>query len=141
MLGTDFEEDRAASATDLEEKRPTQKERAKTVTRVAQEISKRIALNPFAQKVVKTIGDHAEVDLDHKELRDTVKRAIERHSGRNGSGRRCGSGGDSWKGELNNASGSHRDSNARLSNLCAGAHGCTEPRANVWGIEPCESSR
>jgi len=33
-------------------------------------------LNPLAKKVVKTITDHADVDLDHKELRDTVKEIL-----------------------------------------------------------------
>jgi hypothetical protein len=33
-------------------------------------------LNPVAKKVVKSISDHADVDLDHKELRNTVKEIL-----------------------------------------------------------------
>lgn len=75
-LARTFEEDWAASAADLDEKDSTQKEQNRTVKKVAQEISKKIALNPVAKKVVKTISDHADVDLDHKELRDTVKEIL-----------------------------------------------------------------
>ena len=75
-LARTFEEDWAASAADLDEKDSTQKEQNKAVKKVAQEISKKIALNPVAKKVVKTISDHADVDLDHKELRDTVKEIL-----------------------------------------------------------------
>ena len=75
-LARTFEEDWAASAADLEEKRPREKDQKKAVKKVAQEVSKKIALNPVAKKVVKTISDHADVDLDHKELRDTVKEIL-----------------------------------------------------------------
>jgi phosphatidylserine/phosphatidylglycerophosphate/cardiolipin synthase-like enzyme len=72
-LARTFEEDWAASAADLEEKRPSQEQQKKSLKKVVQAVSKKIPLNPVAKKVVKTISDHADVDLDHKELRDTVK--------------------------------------------------------------------
>ena len=76
-LARTFEEDWAASAADLEEKRPPGKKRQKTVKKVAEAVSKKISLKPMAKKVVKTISDHADVDLDPKELRDTVKEILE----------------------------------------------------------------
>jgi cardiolipin synthase A/B len=78
-LARTFEEDWAASAADLEEKHPAQrkqKKSVKSVKRVAQAVSKKIALNPVAKKVVKTINHHADVDLDHRRLRSTVKEIL-----------------------------------------------------------------
>jgi cardiolipin synthase A/B len=72
-LARTFQEDWAASSADLEEKPPAERKQKKSVKKVAQAVSKKIALNPVAKKVVKTISDHADVDLDHKELRNTVK--------------------------------------------------------------------
>jgi hypothetical protein len=60
----------------LEEKRPSQEQQKKSLKKVVQAVSKKIPLNPVAKKVVKTISDHADVDLDHKELRDTVKEIL-----------------------------------------------------------------
>ena len=75
-LARTFEEDWAASAADLEEKRPSQGKQKKAVKKVAQAVSKKIPLNPVAKKVVKTISDNADVDLNHKDLRDTVKEIL-----------------------------------------------------------------
>jgi len=75
-LARTFEEDWAASAADLEEKHPAQRTQKKSVKRVAQAVSKKIPLNPVAKKVVKTINHHADVDLDHRRLRSTVKEIL-----------------------------------------------------------------
>jgi phosphatidylserine/phosphatidylglycerophosphate/cardiolipin synthase-like enzyme len=75
-LARTFEEDWAASAADLEEKSPRQRRQKKSIKKVAQAVSKKISLNPVANKVVKTISDHADIDLDGKELRDTVKEIL-----------------------------------------------------------------
>jgi phosphatidylserine/phosphatidylglycerophosphate/cardiolipin synthase-like enzyme len=74
-LARTFEEDWAASSADLEQKPSPQKQK-KSVKKIAQAVSDKIALNPVAKKVVKTISDHADVELDHKELRDTVKEIL-----------------------------------------------------------------
>jgi len=76
-LARTFEEDWAASAGDLEEKHPAQRKQKKSVKRVAQAVSKKIPLNPVAKKVVKTINHHADVDLDHRRLRSTVKEILQ----------------------------------------------------------------
>jgi cardiolipin synthase A/B len=68
-----FEEDWAASSSDLEEEHPPERKQKKSAKRVAQAVSKKFSLDPVMKKVVKTISDHADVDLDHKELRNTVK--------------------------------------------------------------------
>ena len=68
-----FEEDWAASSADLKEKRPAERKRKKSVKKLAQAISKKLPLNPVAKKVVKSISDQTDIDLDHKELRNTVK--------------------------------------------------------------------
>jgi len=75
-LARTFEEDWAASAADLEEKGPPQPKQKKSVKKVAQAVSKKIALNPVAKKVVKTISDHADDGADRKELRNTVKQVL-----------------------------------------------------------------
>jgi hypothetical protein len=77
-LARTFEEDWAASSADLEEKQPSSRQQkpSKSAKKIAQAVSKKISLNPVAKKVVKSIADHAEVDLDHKELRDTVKEIL-----------------------------------------------------------------
>ena len=76
ILARTFEEDWAASSADLEEKRPSQRKQKKSVKKIAQSVSDKVALNPVAKKVVKSISDHADVDLDHKELRNTVKEIL-----------------------------------------------------------------
>jgi phosphatidylserine/phosphatidylglycerophosphate/cardiolipin synthase-like enzyme len=75
-LSRTFEEDWAASSADFEEKQPSQRKLKKSVKKIAQDVTKKVPLNPVAKKVVKSIADHAEVDLDHKELRDTVKEIL-----------------------------------------------------------------
>lgn len=75
-LARTFEEDWAASSADLEEKRPPERKKSKSVKKIAQAISKKVPLNPVAKKVVKSISNQADVDLDHKELRDTVKEIL-----------------------------------------------------------------
>jgi cardiolipin synthase A/B len=68
-----FEEDWAASSSDLaEDKRPPEKKALKIVKKVARAITKRVPLMPVAKKVVKTISSQADVDLDHKELHEEV---------------------------------------------------------------------
>jgi cardiolipin synthase A/B len=71
-----FEEDWAASATDLEERRPPPIKQKKILKKVAQAVSKKTPLNPVAKKVVKRMSDHAQVDLDQKDLRDSVKEIL-----------------------------------------------------------------
>jgi cardiolipin synthase A/B len=71
-----FEEDWAASATDLEERRPSPIKQKKILKKVAQAVSKKVPLNPVAKKVVKRMSDHAQVDLDQKDLRDSVKEIL-----------------------------------------------------------------
>jgi cardiolipin synthase A/B len=68
-----FEEDWAASSADLEEEHPPARKTGKSAKKIAQAISKRISLNPVTKKVVKSISSESKVDLDHKELRGTVK--------------------------------------------------------------------
>lgn len=72
-LARTFEEDWAASSADIEEK-PARRSKGKNVKKIARAVSEKIALNPVAKKVVKSIGDHA--DGDNKELRDTVKEIL-----------------------------------------------------------------
>jgi len=68
-----FEEDWAASSAEIaEEKHAPEKKSAKVIKKVAQAISKRMPLRPVAKKVVKRISHRADVDLDHKELREEV---------------------------------------------------------------------
>lgn len=68
-----FEEDWAASSADIaEEKHLAKKKAAKVIKKMAQTISKRVPLMPAAKKVVKRISRRADVDLDHKELREEV---------------------------------------------------------------------
>jgi cardiolipin synthase len=71
-----FEEDWAASSADLEEDCPPARKVVKSAKKIAQAVSKKVQLNPVAKKVVKSISNQAEVDLDHKELRDTVKEIL-----------------------------------------------------------------
>jgi len=76
-LARTFEEDWAASSADLEEKRPSQrKQKKKSAKKVARAVAEKIPLNPVAKKVVKSIADQADVDLDHRELRETVKEIL-----------------------------------------------------------------
>jgi cardiolipin synthase len=72
-LARTFEEDWAASSADIEEK-PARRSKGKNVKKIARAVSEKIALNPVAKKVVKSISDHA--DVDPKELRDTVKEIL-----------------------------------------------------------------
>jgi cardiolipin synthase len=72
-LARTFEEDWAASSADLEEQRPSPQKKKKSVKKIARAVAKSIPLNPMAKKVMKSISDQGDVDLDHKELRDTVK--------------------------------------------------------------------
>lgn len=68
-----FEEDWAASSAEIaEEKHPPEKQAAKAIRKAAQAISKRVPLRPVAKKVVQRISDRADVELDHKELRQEV---------------------------------------------------------------------
>jgi hypothetical protein len=55
---------------------PRKQNQSKSVKKIAQAVSKKVSLNPVAKKVVKSITDHADVDLDNKELRDTVKEIL-----------------------------------------------------------------
>lgn len=72
-----FEEDWAASASDVEEQQLQPEARAeKVVRKVTRAVKKRIALNPVAKKVVKTISKRADVDLDDKKVQETVKEIL-----------------------------------------------------------------
>jgi phosphatidylserine/phosphatidylglycerophosphate/cardiolipin synthase-like enzyme len=73
-LARTFEEDWVASSADLEEKPAPRRNRSKNVRKIARLVSEKIALNPVAKKVVKSIGDHA--GRDQKGLRDTVKEVL-----------------------------------------------------------------
>jgi phosphatidylserine/phosphatidylglycerophosphate/cardiolipin synthase-like enzyme len=77
-LARTFEEDWAASSADLEEKQsaPREQNQTKSVKKIAQAITKKISLNPVAKKVVRSITDRADIDVDHKELRETVKEIL-----------------------------------------------------------------
>lgn len=72
-----FEEDWAASASDghAEQQAPAEKTE-KVVKKVARAVRKRVALTPVAKKVVKTISKRADVDLNNKEVHETVKEIL-----------------------------------------------------------------
>lgn len=72
-----FEEDWAASAHELEaEQQKAEVTPEKVVKKVARAVKKRVALAPVAKKMVKTIGKRADVDLDKKEIHESVEEIL-----------------------------------------------------------------
>ena len=72
-----FEEDWAASAHELElEQQKAEVRPEKVVKKVARAVKKRVALGPVAKKMVKTISKRADVDLDKKEVHESVKEIL-----------------------------------------------------------------
>jgi cardiolipin synthase A/B len=67
-----FEEDWAASSSDITAGQPLAEPPRKMVKKVAETVRKRVPLHPVAKKVVKRISDQAHIDLDHKEVREKV---------------------------------------------------------------------
>lgn len=72
-----FEEDWVASAPETREQESDRPHPTKVVKRVARAVKKRVALNPVAKKVVKTISAHADIDVKNTKLRNTVKEILE----------------------------------------------------------------
>jgi cardiolipin synthase len=72
-----FEEDWAASAAeDFEEKQKSALLPKKAAKKVAELVAKTISVGPVAKRVTKAIRERADIDVDDKAVRETVKQVV-----------------------------------------------------------------
>ena len=72
-----FEEDWIASAPGKEQEKHDERQEKKAVKLVARKVVKRIPLTPVVKKMAKAISKEANVDLDKKQIHETVKELVE----------------------------------------------------------------
>jgi hypothetical protein len=72
-----FEEDWAASAAeDFEKKQKSALLPKKAAKKVAESVAKTISVDPVAKRVTKAIRKRADIDVDDKAVRETVKQVV-----------------------------------------------------------------
>jgi phosphatidylserine/phosphatidylglycerophosphate/cardiolipin synthase-like enzyme len=72
-----FEEDWTASAPENEKAAQDSPPAKKALKKVARKVARKLPLTPVAKKVAKVIGKKAKVDLDRKQIHESVKDIVE----------------------------------------------------------------